>query len=1071
MKKLIFCSIYFLFIIFLVPTKYLQAHHTDVHGYHSGKHGVNNENKNNLSKKSIEFSRVEFHDLDETRIKEGAVDEDIFPRFKDHHYNPHTLESGKWDSINVNAVVASQDRWELMRQAFLVPGRRWNSDGSDNLWLEQQGSLHALGRVLHYLQDMAAPPHVHPKDGHGWYLKPGPGQEHKTYLFKGYYSDYEEKWSPSSSVYAEWPIPYDESHGTVTPNVAVSWATPSSIPYSKIDLESFNALRAKLTTIPNEELGTISGYMQALAWISYFHSSFYGQINKDENDPAPIMTSSGKTNVLQKMYTPDNNAHRISFKKGNIFNDFDDYWAIDGVGHYDRRYQYFPEDWWPCPATDKDVNSSYPVGHKSVGSSIEGRFYIYLHYYEGGENMPSNRATPPNFWPNNDPNSDDKELARYYGEVLLPLAARFGAGLIQEMFPAPENLELRYGLENGERFVYLDWDPPNDTVVGNPVSYIIEVADVNGIFFACISDYNGQDTFYKKIFEPEIYQYRVRAQWFEQEPITGVGITIHKGQPFPDTGQTLCYDSSNNGVSCDTIEPGDPFFGQDPHYQPRIPRSYTKLGYGGVELPDSALHEDDGGDWIMTRDNVTGLIWEIKTKANKDHMYTWANAQSQFIAGLNTNVFGGFDDWRLPDVRELSSLVNSDVPGGPILASINVLLHGAAIDKAWFPNTVSSDYLSATTSAYTKFSAWTVNYDNGYVAPRSKSSYSYYVRAVRAGSSPQPSFGDNKDGTVTDATTGLMWQKCSFGQEWDGNECTGSRVRQNWQQALEAAETSNWAGYDDWRLPNRNELQSLVDYSRYFPALDPLFVSSHIYWSSTTYAANLDAAWTVSSNDGRVLPSNKTHNYYVRAVRLGDSNNRSLTCGAPSSISVPSSSRTGSYTVSWGSSSTSGVTYVLQECTNSSFSSGCRIAYNGPSQSASITGRSSGNTHYYRVKATRSGYNDSGWRRGSNGCTVNIPTDLGSLRVTIEPSEARNAGAQWRRVGTSTWQSSGYIENNVPLGTQRVEFSNIAGWSKPSSQSMTIRKGQTTVIEQTYTEQAQWTGLPGVLMLLLDDDE
>ena len=50
-------------------------------------------------------------------------------------------------------------------------------------------------------------------------------------------------------------------------------------------------------------------------------------------------------------------------------------------------------------------------------------------------------------------------------------------------------------------------------------------------------------------------------------------------QPFPDTGQTMCYDAGDNAVFCDTIQPGDPYYGQDVHYQPRLPRSYTKLGY------------------------------------------------------------------------------------------------------------------------------------------------------------------------------------------------------------------------------------------------------------------------------------------------------------------------------------------------------------------------------------------------------------------------------------------------------------------------------------------------------------
>jgi hypothetical protein len=87
-------------------------------------------------------------------------------------------------------------------------------------------------------------------------------------------------------------------------------------------------------------------------------------------------------------------------------------------------------------------------------------------------------------------------------------------------------------------------------------------------------------------------------------------------------------------------------------------------------------------------------------------------------------------------------------------------------------------------------------------------------------------------------------------------------------------------------------------------------------------------------------------------------------CGTPSSISVPSSSSTDNYTVSWGTSSTGTVTYVLQEATNAAFTSGLRQAYKGTATSASITGRTSGTTYYYRVKATKSGYTDSAWKKG-----------------------------------------------------------------------------------------------------------
>jgi uncharacterized repeat protein (TIGR02543 family) len=100
------------------------------------------------------------------------------------------------------------------------------------------------------------------------------------------------------------------------------------------------------------------------------------------------------------------------------------------------------------------------------------------------------------------------------------------------------------------------------------------------------------------------------------------------------------------------------------------------------------------------------------------------------------------------------------------------------------------------------------------------------------------------------------------------------------------------------------------------------------------------------------------------------------TAGTPSSITVPTTDTDGNYVVSWGASSTSNVTYILEEASDASFGSGLRIAYSGSSTSATITGRASGSTYYYRIKATRTGYNDSGWRIGSNGCAILIEVGL-----------------------------------------------------------------------------------------------
>jgi hypothetical protein len=121
-------------------------------------------------------------------------------------------------------------------------------------------------------------------------------------------------------------------------------------------------------------------------------------------------------------------------------------------------------------------------------------------------------------------------------------------------------------------------------------------------------------------------------------------------------------------------------------------------------------------------------------------------------------------------------------------------------------------------------------------------------------------FVDNGDGTVTDNCTGLMWQQAT------GN----GAAPLNWSDALAYCEDLSFAGHDDWRLPNVRELQSLVDYGRLDPAIDPVFGAlSSGYWSSTSGAVDSapSYAWFVYFGIGGVSLDFKFDDFYVRAVR------------------------------------------------------------------------------------------------------------------------------------------------------------------------------------------------------------
>ncbi|HOL17768.1 MAG TPA: M23 family metallopeptidase, partial [Bacillota bacterium] len=76
----------------------------------------------------------------------------------------------------------------------------------------------------------------------------------------------------------------------------------------------------------------------------------------------------------------------------------------------------------------------------------------------------------------------------------------------------------------------------------------------------------------------------------------------------------------------------------------------------------------------------------------------------------------------------------------------------------------------------------------------------------------------------------------------------------------------------------------------------------------------------------------------------------------------------------------------------------------------------------------------------------------GSLRVSISPQEAVQAGARWRIAGTSTWRNSGETVSQIPAGSYTVEFRDVSGWDRPSSQKVTVSGGQVKTISASYTK-------------------
>ncbi len=299
-----------------------------------------------------------------------------------------------------------------------------------------------------------------------------------------------------------------------------------------------------------------------------------------------------------------------------------------------------------------------------------------------------------------------------------------------------------------------------------------------------------------------------------------------------DTGQDKCY---SNSREISYPQQAQPFFGQDAQYEGIVP-SYK-----------------DNHDGTIT-DLNTDMVW---SKAVSDDKVSLIEAKQ--TAGSMT--LGGYSDWRVPNIKELYSLIDfrgntghggrsmSSVPSNAI-PFINTdyfdFKYGQVdsgeryIDAQWLSST---EYVSTTMGGSPTL--FGVNFADGrikgygYAGSRRGGEKKFYARYVRGGRYGRNDFADNGDGTIADRSTGLVWMQKDSGKAM------------SWQEALEYAEGLEYAGYSDWRLPNAKELQHIVDYSRSpdttsSPAIDPIFETTSItneagrrdypcFWTSTTH--------------------------------------------------------------------------------------------------------------------------------------------------------------------------------------------------------------------------------------------
>ncbi len=312
-------------------------------------------------------------------------------------------------------------------------------------------------------------------------------------------------------------------------------------------------------------------------------------------------------------------------------------------------------------------------------------------------------------------------------------------------------------------------------------------------------------------------------------------------QHILNTGQKHCFDAAGMRISC--VDSG-----QDAEFQAGTPWPHPRFTADGKTVYD----------------NLTGLTWSRDANPG-EFPCTWSEAL-QAIHHLNRDLYCGHRDWRLPNRRELRSLMDYQTrkPALPHNHPFtNIFIH-------W--------YWSSTTAAIHPGYAWYVHLEGArmFYGKKSQEALFWPVRGIgndrlattgqnlcydEAGDIipcpgsgqdgefhtgtpwPSPRFSIIADNLVQDHLTDLIWL-----QHADLNP-----GKVSWRQALEEIGNLNASQPGNWRLPTINELESLVDADAHTPALPknhPFISLQEGYWSSTTSSFETDWAWVLYMEKG-----------------------------------------------------------------------------------------------------------------------------------------------------------------------------------------------------------------------------
>ena len=272
--------------------------------------------------------------------------------------------------------------------------------------------------------------------------------------------------------------------------------------------------------------------------------------------------------------------------------------------------------------------------------------------------------------------------------------------------------------------------------------------------------------------------------------------------------------------------------------------SFTATFGEDHDYTSNAPYFINNGNGTVT-DTVTSLMWQQSDGGE----LTIQNA----IVYCDTLTLGGHADWRLPSDKEGYSILNHQY--------VN-----PAIDTNVFTKTNAEYWWTSKRQANDTNKIWSTNAGGGIGNHPKTETISaggtkrFHVRAVRDMTTPpviQQRFSVSNN-LVTDSLTQLQW----YSQLYPDSI--------TWEEALHMADTSTYAGFTDWRLPNCKELFSLSDIELVNPCMSTTLFSNlslSVFWSSTTLINQTNKAWIMDNKFGITTYKDKLQRSKVVLVR------------------------------------------------------------------------------------------------------------------------------------------------------------------------------------------------------------